>query len=135
MDRRGSHRFSYEYSGSGGVTETLSASHGVDSLNSSGVTATVYWAADAAPDDDDGPRAVLTGDIRRRHIVVDDGEGPVLLEYDDNDRFNLSGDPVSLAVFQSVLADELKLASPDVNLEWSNYRAGSTARVTEYNLR
>ena len=134
VDRRGSHRFSYEYSGTGGVTETLTVSRGVDSLSSSGVAATVYWAADAGPHDDGPARPVLTGDVTRRHIVVDGGEGPVLLEYDDNDRFNLSGDPVSLAVFQSVLADELKLASPDVNLEWSNYRAGNAGRVTEYNL-
>ena len=28
VDRRGSHRFSYEYSGPGGVTETLTVSHG-----------------------------------------------------------------------------------------------------------
>ena len=138
VDRRGSHRFSYEYSGTGGVTETLTVSHGVDSLSSSGVTATVYWAADAGPHDDGPARPVLTGDVTRRHIVVDDVEGgvtPVLLEYDGNDRFNVAGDPVSLAVFESVLADELKLEDPDAELEWSNYRAGNAGRVTEYNLR
>ena len=72
----------------------------------------MYWAADAGPDDDDLARPVLAGDISRRHIVVDDAEPdvtPVLLEYDDNDRFNVAGEPVSLAVFESVLADELKL--------------------------
>ncbi len=137
VSRRGSYRFAYEYSGPGGVTETLTVSHGVDSLTSSGVAATVYWAADAGPHDDDLARPVLTGDVGRRHIVVDDGEPgvtPVLLEYDGNDRFNLSGDPVSLAVFQSVLAEELKSASPDARLEWSNYRPGNDARVTEFSL-
>ena len=136
VDRRGSHRFSYDYGGRGGVVETLTVRHGVDRLSSSGA-ATVYWADDAGPHDDGPARPVLTGDIRRRHIVVDDiesGVTPVLLEYDGNDRFNVSGDPVSLAVFESVLADELKLESPDADLEWSNYRAGSAARVTEYNL-
>ena len=136
VDRRGSHRFSYDYGGPGGVVETLTVSYGVDRLSSSGA-ATVYWAADAGPDDDGLARPVLAGDVRRRHIVVDDiesGVTPVLLEYDDNDRFNVAGEPVSLAVFESVLADELKLESPDAYLEWSNYRAGSAARVTEYNL-
>ena len=137
VGRRGSHRFSYEYSGPGGVTETLTVSHGVDSLSPSRVDATVYWAADAGPQNDDPPRPVLTGDVRRRHIVVDDFESgvtPVVLEYDDNDRFNVSGDPVSLAVFESVLADELKLENPDAELEWSGYRPGNASRVTEYNL-
>ena len=99
VDRRGSHRFSYDYGGPGGVMETLRVSHGVANLSSSGVTATVYWAADAGPDDDGLARPVLAGDIRRRHIVVDDiesGVTPVVLEYDGNDRFNVSGDPVSL---------------------------------------
>ena len=138
VDRRGSRRFSYDYGGPGGVTETLSVFHGVANLTLSEVTETVYWADDAGPDDDGPARPVLAGDIRRRHIVVDDVESgvtPVLLEYDGNDRFNVAGDPVSLAVFESVLADELKLEDPDAELEWSNYRAGNAGRVTEYNLR
>ena len=137
VGRSGSQRFNYEYSGPGGVTETLSVSHGVDSVSLSGATATVYWAADAGPKDDDFARPVLAGDIRRRHIVVDDAEPgvtPVLLEYDGNDRFNVAGEPVSLAVFESVLADELKLENPDGQLEWSSYRAGSARSVAEYNL-
>ena len=137
VDSRGSHRFSYEYQGSGGVTQQLSVSNGVNNLGSSGVTARVYWADDAGSHDDGASRQVLTGDVTRRHIVVDDiavGVTPVLLEYDDNDRFSVSGDPVSLTVFQSVLADELKPETPDAQLEWSNYRPGNAGRVTEYNL-
>ena len=135
VGRSGSQRFTYDYSGPGGVIETLSVFHGVDSLSSSGATARVYWAADAAPNDDDLPRTVLTGDIRRKHIVVaDTGVTPVLLEYDGNDRFNVAGDPVSLAFFESVLAAELKFENPDAELEWSSYRAGSSRSVAEYNL-
>ena len=59
---------------------------------------------------------------------------PVLLEYDANDRFNVADEPVSLAIFESVLADELKLKDPDAQLEWSTYRAGSARSVAEYNL-
>ena len=137
VDRRGSHRFTYEYLGSGGVAEILTARYGVGNTNAGSETATVYWAADAGPDDDGPARPVLSGDVTRRHIIVDDVESgvtPVLLEYDDNDRFNVSGDPVSFAVFQSVLADELKLETPDAELEWSGYRPGNPSRVAEYNL-
>ena len=139
VDRSGSHRFSYEYAGRGAITETLSAFYGVESLSLSSPPVTVHWAADADSDGDD--RLVLTGDIRRRHIVVDESNSfdefnrvPVVLEYDDNDRFNLSGDPVSLVVFQSALADELKRESPSVLLTWSGYRPGSAGRITEYDL-
>ena len=136
-DGRGSHRFSYEYLGTGGVTETLTARYGVGNTTAGSQTATVYWAADAGPHDDGPARPVLSGDVRRRHIVVDDvesGVSPVLLEYDANDRFNVSGDPVSLTVFESVLAEELQLETPDAELEWSGYRPGNPGRVTEYNL-
>ena len=99
-----------------------------------GKTATVYWAVDAQSDDGDQTRPVLTGDVSRRHIVVDDENGPALLEYDDNDRFNLRREPTSLAAFEAELAIVLRQESPGVSLSWSNYKAGSTARVTEYRL-
>ena len=130
-DGRGSRRYAYQYRGQGGVTETLSASHGVDSVRPSGVTATVHWAADARPAD---TGSVLAGDVRRRQVVADDGTGPVLLAYDDNDRFNLSGSPTTIAVFEAVLAEALNRASPGLSLTWSNYRPGSDRRVTEYSL-
>ena len=134
VDGRGSHQFSYEYGGQAGVTETLTLHYGETSASNPGPTATVYWAADAGPHDDGTERPVLTGDVTRRHIVVDDGEGPVLLVYDHNDRFNLGAGPISLAVFETELAIALRRESPGVNLEWSNYRAGSDGRVTEYTL-
>jgi len=131
-DGRGSHPYAYRYRGQGRVTETLSASHGVDPVRSSGVTATVYWAVDAGPA---ATGSVLAGDVRRRQVVVDDGSGPVLLVYDDNDRFNLRGSPTTMAVFEAVLGEALTRGSPTgLNLAWSNYRPGSDRRVTEYSL-
>ena len=59
--------------------------------------------------------------------MVNDGTGPVLLVYDGNDRFNLEGDPTSMAAFEAELAAALRRTTPDVELEWSNYLAGSTA--------
>ena len=134
VDGRGSRRFAYQYRGQGGETETLTPSYGATTANLSGTAATVHWTADAGPNDDDEARAVLAGDVHRRHIVVNDGDGPVLLVYDDNDRFNLRGEPTSMAAFEAVLAAALRQDSPGVTLEWSNYRAGSDRRVTEYDL-
>ena len=134
VDGRGSRRFAYQYRGQGGETETLSVSHGVDSVSSSGVAAMVYWTTDAGPSYATGG-TVLAGDVRRRQVVVDDGSGPVLLAYDDNDRFNLRGSPTTIAVFEAVLAEALTRGSPTgLSLAWSNYRPGSDRRVTEYSL-
>ena len=66
--------------------------------------------------------------------MVNDGTGPVLLVYDGNDRFNLEGDPTSMAGFEAALAAALRRATPGVELEWSNYLANSDGRVTEYSL-
>ena len=66
--------------------------------------------------------------------VVDDGVGPALLVYDGNDRFNLDGDPTSLAAFEAALAGALRRDDPGVDLQWSNYLAGSDGRVTSYDL-
>ena len=93
----------------------------------------MYWATDAGPSYATGG-TVLAGDVRRRQVVVNDGSGPVLLVYDDNDRFNLRGAPISLAAFEAELAADLRRASPSLSLSWSNYRPGSDRRVTEYNL-
>jgi len=131
VDGRGARRFVYQYRGQGGETETLSVSHGVDSVSLSGVTATVYWATDAGPA---GSGPVLAGDVRRRQVVADDGSGPVLLVYDDNDRFNLGGAPATIAVFEAELAEALRRGGSSLQLAWSNYRPGSDRRVTEYEL-
>ena len=129
VNSRGSHRFSYEYTGPGAEIETLTVSYGLDSADQQGATATVHWAVDAGPNDQG---TVLTGDLRRTQIVVDDGDGPVLLTYDDNDRFNVAGRPTTLAVFEAELADVLN--NPGRQLAWSNYEAGRAHRVAEFTL-
>ena len=134
VNSRGSYRFTYQYGGEGGVTETLTPSYGETSASITGTAVNVYWVADAGPDDDGSARAVLAGDVHRRHIVVNDGAGPVLLVYDGNDRFNLEGEPTSLAAFEAELTIALRRATPGLNLEWSNYRAFSDGRVTLYEL-
>ena len=134
VNSRGSYRFAYRYGGEGGVTETLTPSYGATTASLTGTAVTVHWTADAGPNDDDAARTVLAGDIHRRHIVVNDGTGPVLLVYDNNDRFNLQGEPTSMAAFEAELAIALRRDSPGVTLEWSNYRPGSDRRVTEYDL-
>ena len=137
VDGRGSHRFSYRYSRT--AVETLTASYSVD--NSPGSkAATVYWTADADPNQhyEGSGRPVLTGDIHRNHIVVDDFldniRAPVLLIYDDNDRFNLNGFPATLAAFEVELAEAIERDNADRSLTWSNYRPHSDGRVTQYNL-
>ncbi|MCY4666304.1 MAG: S-layer homology domain-containing protein [Acidimicrobiaceae bacterium] len=135
VNSRGSHRFSHQYSGpAGGQTETLTARYGESSASIVAPTHQVHWAVDAGPSDDGTARAVLAGDVRTREIVVDDGTGPALLVYDGNDRFNLEGDPTSMAGFEAALATALRRDAPGVELEWSNYLAGSDGRVTEYDL-
>ena len=131
VDSRGSHRFAYEYGGPGGETEILSASYGLDSADRSGVTATVYWAVDARPS---GSGSVLAGDVRRRQIVIDDGDGPVLVVYDDNDRFNLRGAPAAMAAFEAELAAALTMDSPGRELTWTGYSVGTARPVSEFTL-
>ena len=130
-DSDGSRQFSYQYSGQGRETQILTAvASGPDTPDRS-KTKTVYWTVDAASTGDDS--AVLSGDVRRGQIVVDDG-GPVLLAYDRNDRFRLRGAPTSMAAFEAELADDLRRNTPSLRLSWSNYRIDSTQFVTEIDL-
>ena len=130
VDSRGSHRFVYEYVGSG-ETRPLDVYYGESSADTWGASHTVHFAVDAGPS---GDGSVLAGDVRRREIAVNDGQGPVLLTYDGNDRFNLRGEPTTITVFEAALAEDLRRDSPGLSLEWSNYRAGSDGRVAEYDL-
>ena len=131
VDGRGSRPFSYRYSGAGRVTETLTADYGATSASGGTKTAVVHWTVDAGPSGNN--RTVLAGDAHRRHIVVEDS-GPVLLVYDDNDRFNLNGRPTTLAVFETEVAEALERDNLAWQLTWSNYGTDSARRVTEYNL-
>ncbi len=131
VDGRGSRQFSYRYRGAGRVTQTLTAGYGATSTTDGSETKTVYWTVDAGPSGADAD--VLAGDVHRRQIVVDDN-GPVLLVYDDNDRFDLDGAPTTLAVFEAELAEALERDNPGRELTWSNYSTDSARRVTEYDL-
>ena len=138
VDRRGSRRFAYEYTGAGSETETLTPSYGLTSAGTSGATATVYWATDAGRS---GRGDVLAGDAASRQIVADADTNPndqvispVLVAYDGNDRFNLRGKPTTIAAFEAELAEALKLDDPDLELSWSNYQAGQNDPIAEYSL-
>ncbi|MYB28975.1 MAG: S-layer homology domain-containing protein [Acidimicrobiaceae bacterium] len=129
VDRRGSYRFAYEYTGPGSEKETLTASYGSETADQSGGTATVYWADDAGRT---GSQNVVAGDIRRREIVVDD-DAPVMVAYDENDRFNVAGVPTTMADFEARLAAALRVGNQDL-LTWSNYRVGQEDLIAEYSL-
>ena len=134
-DGRGSRRFTHQYSGPPeGQMENLTVGYGENDTNDGSESATVYWASDAGPSSDGDELPIAAGDVRRREIVVDDNTTPLIVVYDDNDRFNLRGEPTTMAVFEAVLAEALRRESPGLNLSWSNYRAGSDRRVTEYEL-
>ena len=131
VDSRGSLQFSYSYSGTGHVPQTLTVGYGDGNTTDDSETKTVYWTVDPGPSGND--RTVLAGNVHRRQIVVDDG-GPVLLAYDENDRFDVSGVATTLAVFEAELAEALARDNPGRQLTWSNYQAGTNRPITEYNL-
>ena len=129
VDRRGSHRFTYEYTGLGGEAETLTASYGTTSASTAAPPKTVYWATDAGRS---GNANIVAGEVARRQIVVN-ATAPVMVEYDDNDRFNVRGEPTTITVFEAELADTLRRGNQDL-LTWSNYRTGQEDPVSEYSL-
>lgn len=129
VDRRGSHRFTYEYTGLGGEAETLTASYGQTSASTVGATKTVYWATDAARS---GTANIVAGAVASRQIVVN-ATAPVMVVYDDNDWFNVRGEPTTITVFEAELANTLRRGNQDL-LEWSNYRVGQSDPVSEYSL-
>ena len=113
IGRDGVHRFSYNYSGNGGVVETLTVVVDPDGDGSEGsLSATgdrplkghMFWAGLADRDSGSDKYTVLFGDTDRNEIIVDadaaaDGDGnwpgtntePVTIEYDDNDRLDALG--------------------------------------------
>jgi len=75
---------------------------------------------------------VVAGDVRRKQIVVD-ADSPVMVVYDDNDRFNVRGEPTTMTVFEAELAAMLR-RDDQYLLEWSNYRVGQDDLIAEYSL-
>ncbi|MYI35739.1 MAG: S-layer homology domain-containing protein [Acidimicrobiaceae bacterium] len=100
-------RIGYQYSGTTGTRETVTAS-----VAGGGPTATIdfLWAEDPTfgfeQTTNGGTYEVLAADPRRNEVVVDLGT-PTVVVYDGNDRFRLDGTIVSLSLFESVLANEL----------------------------
>lgn len=134
VDRNGSHRFTYRYLGAGAETETLTARYGATSADQGAERSTVYWTVDAGPNSGASARSVRTGDVRRGHVVVDGDRGPVLVAYDDNDRFDLNGSPVGFAVFEAELAEAIKRRDGSRSLTWSNYQPDRSGSATRFNL-
>ena len=134
---RGSHRFTYQYTGSGGETQNLPVGYGESSASENSDAATVHFAVGGGPSSDGDNLPVIAGDARRREVVVRDNDAnstPLLVVYDGNDRFNLRGEPTTIDVFDAVLAEALRKDNPGLSLAWTNYLAGSDRRVTEYSL-
>jgi len=136
----GAARIGYQHSGTGGSTETLTAS--VEGVT--GVTGTVdfLWAADPElfgfeETTGGGTYVVLAADPRRNEVVVDLGFGfgtPTVVAYDGNDRFRLDGTIVSLSLFESVLANELDDEASILLLGWSSRDPDNQADRTDWYL-
>ena len=133
-------RIAYQHSGTGGSTETLTASlEGV----TDGPTDTVdfLWASDPAAGFEattsGGTYEVLAADPQRNEVVVDLTAGfgtATVVVYDGNDRFRLDGRFVSLSVFESVLANELDDEVSILLLGWSSRDPDNQADRTDWFL-
>ena len=141
VGRDGVHRFSYNYSGSGGVVETLTATVDPDGDGTAptlGVSADrpltghMFWAGLANRDGGDGVKyTILFGDIDRNEIIVDAdatadaGDWPAggnteprVIEYDDNDRLDALGQQLragsaGVDAFERALAEFLAKTPTD----------------------
>jgi len=139
IGRDGVHRFSYSYSGNGGVVETITATVDPDGNGSEvDLTATddrpltghMFWAGLADRTSGGTKYTILFGDIDRNEIIVDanataDGVNwpgtntePVTIEYDDNDRLDALGQAfregsAGVDAFERVLAQFLAKTPTD----------------------
>jgi hypothetical protein len=106
-------RIGYRHSGTGGSSETLTASI-ADLTGGPTDTIDFLWAAKPPAGFEvttsGGRYEVLAADPQRNEVVVDLTSGfgnPTVVAYDGNDRFRLDGTIVSLSLFEGVLANEL----------------------------
>ena len=138
----GTYTFGYTWSSTDGAVETLTArTAAITAANGDALTeddadadnvATemVNWAEEAG-DTSTGTPAVADGDVDANQIVVvvavDGTDTPMVLTYDDDDRFNISpadstdSGPASMAAFEKMLAGALEPGAGTVNVTWSNY--------------
>ena len=130
-------RIAYQHSGTGGSTETLTASLEGDTGGLAG-TVDFLWAADPEffgfeVTTGGGTYEVLAADPRRNEVVVDLGT-PAVVVYDGNDRFRLDGRVVSLSLFESVLANELDDEASILLLGWASRDPDDQADRTDWFL-
>ncbi|MDE0369862.1 MAG: hypothetical protein OXI84_06965 [bacterium] len=64
----------------------------------------MYWTTDAGRS---GTANIVAGAVARRQIVLN-ATAPVMVVYDDNDRFNVRGEPTTITVFETELANTLR---------------------------
>ena len=136
----GTARIGYQHSGTGGSTETLTASlEGVTGGPES--TVDILWADDPPigfeVTTSGGTYEVLAADPQRNEVVVDLGVGfgtPTVVVYDGNDRFRLDGRVVSLSLFESVLANEVDDEASILLLGWSSRDPDNQADRTDWFL-
>ena len=132
----GSYTFGYTYSSTTGDVETITAVHdrtpddntdnAADNANYVNKTAAVNWAQAGGAAQTATP--VVAGDVDANQIVVVVSDVPMIVTYDDEDRFNTSASgttdstPASMAEFEKMLAKFLGTeATTDENVIWSNY--------------
>ena len=140
----GTSRIAYQHSGTGGSTETLTASlEGDAEGDADGPTDTVdfLWASDPPAGFEvttsGGTYEVLAADPQRNEVVVDLTAGfgtATVVVYDGNDRFRLDGRVVSLSVFESVLANELDDDASILLLGWASRDPDDQADRTDWFL-
>ena len=82
-----------------------------------------------------GNGTVLAGDADRDEVVVHHGGVPVLLYYDDNDRYSTqSGGAVGLSAFEKALGADFKDSVNDLTLTWRYYDVRDPSDITEWSL-
>ncbi|MYA85442.1 MAG: S-layer homology domain-containing protein [Acidimicrobiaceae bacterium] len=139
VGRDGVHRFSYNYSGSGGVVETLTATVDPDgdgtanqltATNDRPLTGHMFWAGLADRDSGGAKYTILFGDVDRNEIIVDANATadsgnwpgantePRVIEYDDNDRLDALGQQLragsaGVDAFERALAEFLAKTPTD----------------------
>ena len=82
-----------------------------------------------------GNGIVLAGDADRDEVVVSHGGEPVLLYYDDNDRYSTqTGGAVGLGAFEKALGADYKDGDNNLTLTWRYYDVRDPSDITEWSL-
>ena len=129
----GSYTFGYTFSSTVGDIETITAKYFNDPTPDDGSSGdevtidttddpvTVNWAQEHSDPAIPQPATdVVAGDVDANQIVAVVSDVPMIVTYDDDDRFNIGTDPVSMGEFEKRLA---KILAPGGTgtIAWSNY--------------